>query len=184
MNSFYAFLLSTLFLVYFFIFSSNIFGFDVFTAEGSIKYLGKPTYYSRPFVLLSSLQRFYVTEEIYSYLSKNDISKKYFYFVMKNNVITSLYDSPFKGYIYYFPPIKEVRRFEFNDYITYYVIFYYNFSPYVNIYPISNDVQIFYTSSNSLTLKVKKYYSGKTIVIRAEYRNGNFVNFSKYVIKV
>jgi len=174
----------TLNFIFLFIFSAFAFSNDFFTAEGSIKYIGKPTFYNKPFILLSSLQRFYITNELYNKLLQTNYKNKYYFLVIKDNVVNNLYNIPFKGYKYLFPPIKEIRKFNFKKYTAYYIIWYYNFSPYVNIYCENNRVSLFYTSPNSLTLKIPYEQKVNNIILKAVYKNSNILQVHKYSIQL
>ena len=156
----------------------------ILTAEGSIKYIGKPTSYSPPFILLSSSQRFYTTEEIYNNLIQINTTNKYFYFKLEDNKVVEFSEKLPASYNYTFPDIMKIDKFEFNNYNAYYVIWYFNFSPFVELSLEEKYIEVFYTSPNSLTIKIPKNYKEKKITIKAIYKNQKIKQEKKYTIKI
>lgn len=156
----------------------------ILSAEGSIKYIGKPNSYSPPFILLSSSQRFYTTEEIYNNLVQIDSMNKYFYFKIKDNKVVGASEKLPEKYTYTFPDIMRIDKFEFNNYNAYYIIWYFNFSQFVELNLEEKYIEVFYTSPNSLTIKIPKNYKGAKITIKAVYKNQNITQERKYVIKI
>ncbi|MEN3015093.1 MAG: hypothetical protein ABDH21_03425 [bacterium] len=153
------------------------------TAEGSIKHIGKSTSYSPPFILLSSLQRFYVTQEVYDALTNSKPFNKHLYFELKNNKIVSFSESPPSNYVYCFPSIMNVRKYDFDRYDVLYVTWYFNFSPFVEIKSITKNVSIYYTSSNSVSIIIPKDQRGR-IELVAIYENKNINQQKKYIIEI
>lgn len=155
---------------------------EVLTAEGSVKYIGKPTSYSPPYILLSSSQRFYTTLEIYNHLLT--LKEKYLYFKLKGNKITDFSEDTPKDYVYTFPEIMKIDKFEFDNYLAFYVRWYFNFSPFVEIKSIDKGISLFYTSPNSLTIKLPRNYDKKTLTLIATYINKKIKQQKKYIIKL
>ncbi|MCX7758185.1 MAG: hypothetical protein N2169_01015 [bacterium] len=171
--------LVTLFLILSISFSNNI-----LTAEGSIKYIGRGTTYAPPFILLSSSQRFYVTEEVYNKILSSEIKNKHLYFKIKDNKVVSFNEQIIEKYNYTFPEIMKVDKFEFDEYTTFYIIWYFNFSPFVEITTNEKNISIFYTSPNSITIRIPKNYKNKKVILKAIYKNQNINQIKKYFIKI
>lgn len=160
-------------------------GETIETAEGSIKYIGKSSQYSPPFVLLTSSQRLYLTNEIYNSLCLIDnLYNKYFYFKLENNKIVEFSENIPKSYKYNFPNIMKINKFEFSNYDTLYIIWYFNFSPFVELKITSKNIQIFFTSPNSINLIIPKNYQKSTIELIATYINREIKQEKKYIIKI
>ncbi|MCS7165353.1 MAG: hypothetical protein RMJ51_03635 [Candidatus Calescibacterium sp.] len=153
------------------------------TAEGSIQYIGKPTSYSPAFILLSSSQRFYIDQEIYNRITISQIHNKHLYFILHNNKVIDFSEKIPKNYTYSFPEIMRIDKFEFDNYLAYYIIWYFGFSPFVEIIALEKGVELFYTSPNSMTVKVPKKYK-KNITLIATYKNEHITQKMKYTISL
>ncbi|MCS7243177.1 MAG: hypothetical protein RMJ36_00345 [Candidatus Calescibacterium sp.] len=157
---------------------------SILTAEGSIKYIGKGTTYSPPFIVLSSSQRFYVTEEVYNKILSSEIKNKHLYFKIEGNKVVSFNEQIPQKYNYTFPEIMKIDKFEFDEYRTLYIIWYFNFSPFVEITTNEKNISIFYTSPNSITLRIPKNYKNEKVTLKAVYKNQNINQIKKYSIKI
>ncbi|MFN4220259.1 MAG: hypothetical protein ACK4GJ_04990 [bacterium] len=169
-------------LIIFLILIKNAFSVEIPTAEGIIKYIGKPTQYNPPYVLLSSSQRLYTTIEIYEKIL--NMKDKYLYFKLENNKVVEFSDTLPENYTYIFPEIMKINKFEFDNYDTYYILWYFNFSPFVEITTNEKNVFIYYTSPNSLTIRVPKNYNKKKITLIANYSNQKIKQQKKYIINI
>ncbi len=158
--------------------------------EGIIKYISKPTIISKPFILLSTNERFYITNELYQNLIQiQNIKNTYYYLKVVDNIIYEINKKPFKDYFYEFPKIFKISTFKFQNYNIIYILFYYNLSEFVNIEAKSDNnkkLYIYYTSPNSISVKISKDQQLKYIKLILTYNNPYFnnLNFKKeYIIK-
>lgn len=177
--------------------------------EGTIKYISKPTIISKPFILLSTNERFYITNELYQNLIQNSNNNynneqnkinitKYYYFKIVDNIVYEINKEPFKNYVYEFPKIFKTKIFEFNNYDIIYILFYYNLSEFVNIKAKDQNNQnlfIYYTSLNSISIKLPKNQKlnqklnqkFEYIKLYLNYENPYFKNLkfkNEYIIKL
>ncbi|MGC8815970.1 MAG: hypothetical protein ACP5O4_07270 [bacterium] len=204
-NIFYIRFLISLIIIFFNFFLLLANSQDIKFREGIIKYISKPTIISKPFILISTNERFYITNELYQNLIQNIIQNsynnydnekskfninKYWYFKIVDNLIYEIQEKPFKDYIYEFPKIFRTKIFEFNDYNILYVLFYYNLSEFVNIEAKTQDNKnlfIYFTSPNSISIKLPKKQKIQYIKLYLNYNNPYFknLNFKKeYIINL
>lgn len=150
--------------------------------EGIIKYISKPTIISKPFILLSTNERFYITNELYQNLINiQNIVNNYYYLKAVNNIVYAIDIKPFRDYTYEFPKIFRINTFEFKDHNIIYILFYYNLSEFVNIEAKSDDnkkLYIYYTSPNSISVKISKNRKLKYIKLILTYSNPYFSNLN------
>jgi hypothetical protein len=163
---------------------------DIKFREGIIRYISKPTIVSKPFIFLSTNERFYITNELYQNLIENVNNNSYYYFKIVDNIVYEVSLKPFKDYVYQFPEIFRTKLFEFKDYNIFYILFYYNLSEFVQVEAKTDDNKnlfIYFTSPNSLSIKFSKDMSIKNIKLILKYNNSYFKDLTykkEYIIKI
>lgn len=163
---------------------------DIKFREGIIRYISKPTIVSKPFIFLSTNERFYITNELYQNLIENVNKNSYYYFKIVDNIVYEVNIKPFKDYFYQFPEIFRTKLFEFKDYNIFYILFYYNLSEFVQVEAKTDDNKnlfIYFTSPNSLSIKFSKDMSIKNIKLILKYNNSYFKDLKykrEYIIKL
>jgi len=183
------FLLFNLFLILY-LFLDIVKSEDIKFREGIIRYISKPTIISKPFIFLSTNERFYITNELYQNLTGNINNNNYYYFKIIDNIVYEVNLKPFKDYVYQFPEIFRTKFFEFKDYNIFYILFYYNLSEFVQIEAKTDNNKnlfIYFTSSNSLSIKLPKDLLIKNIKLILKYNNPYFKNLTykkEYIIKL
>jgi hypothetical protein len=183
------FILFNLFL-FLYVFLDIVKSNDIKFREGIIRYISKPTIVSKPFIFLSTNERFYITNELYQNLIENVNNNSYYYFKIVDNIVYEVNIKPFKDYIYQFPEIFRTKLFEFKDYNIFYILFYYNLSEFVQVEAKTDDNKnlfIYFTSSNSLSVKLPKNLLVKNIKVILKYNNLYFKNLTykkEYIIKL
>jgi hypothetical protein len=183
------FLLFNLFL-FLYLFLDVVKSDDIKFREGIIRYISKPTVVSKPFIFLSTNERFYITNELYQNLIENVNNNSYYYFKIVDNIVYEVNIKPFKDYIYQFPEIFRTKLFEFKDYNIFYILFYYNLSEFVQVEAKADNNKslfIYFTSPNSLSIKLPKNLLVKNIKLILKYNNPYFKNLTykkEYIIKL
>jgi hypothetical protein len=163
---------------------------DIKFREGIIRYISKPTIVSKPFIFLSTNERFYITNELYQNLIENVNNNGYYYFKIVDNIVYEVNLKPFNDYVYQFPEIFRTKLFEFKDYNIFYILFYYNLSEFVQAEAKTDDNKnlfIYFTSANSLSIKFSKDISIKNIKLILKYNNSYFQDLTykkEYIIKL
>jgi hypothetical protein len=183
------FLLFNLFL-FLYLFLDVVKSDDIKFREGVIRYISKPTIVSKPFIFLSTNERFYITNELYQNLIENINNNSYYYFKIVDNIVYEVNLKPFKDYIYQFPEIFRTKLFEFKDYNIFYILFYYNLSEFVQVEAKADNNKslfIYFTSPNSLSIKLPKNLLVKNVKLILKYNNPYFKNLiykKEYIIKL
>jgi hypothetical protein len=183
------FLLFNLFL-FLYLFLDVVKSDDIKFREGIIRYISKPTIVSKPFIFLSTNERFYITNELYQNLIENVNNNSYYYFKIVDNIVYEVNIKPFKDYVYQFPEIFRTKLFEFKDYNIFYILFYYNLSEFVQVEAKTDDNKnlfIYFTSPNSLSIKIPKNILIKSIKLILKYNNSYFEDLTykkEYIIKL
>ena len=110
-----------------------------------------------------------------------NIVNNYYYLKAVNNIVYAIDIKPFRDYTYEFPKIFRINTFEFKDHNIIYILFYYNLSEFVNIEAKSDDnkkLYIYYTSPNSISVKISKNRKLKYIKLILTYSNPYFSNLN------